>query len=338
MRTVWFHRDYVRFTGGHLKHSHYVGHTAAMPGFVPRIAYTRQPEKESVAEECRLLWPPEVVSAVPDWRPDIDDVLFVAGTDWRFLLKGGYDRLPNPVLNFVQGVRHANVVTELYGYLAHKAIRICVSQEVANAINATGRTNGPVLVIPNGIDVDPAGSGAKLPGVCGVQVVVVGYKRPQLAQPLVELLRAADIEHLGLMQFCRRNEFLEILGESRIAVCLPLEQEGFYLPALEAMAMGCLVVTLDCVGNRGFCRHGENCMIAGPTVQSLFETTERMLRLPAERKERLARQAAATARGYSMDAERESFHALLADIDRIWAAAFSALPPAPTGVTHRPRE
>ena len=28
------------------------------------------------------------------------------------------------------------------------------------------------------------------------------------------------------------------------------------------MASGCLTVTLDCVGNRGFCRHDENCLIA----------------------------------------------------------------------------
>ena len=39
-----------------------------------------------------------------------------------------------------------------------------------------------------------------------------------------------------------------------MAVTLPNHEEGFYLPALEAMAAGAIVVCPDCTGNRGFCR------------------------------------------------------------------------------------
>ena len=53
--------------------------------------------------------------------------------------------------------------------------------------------------------------------------------------------------------------------------CLPRAEEGFYLPALEAMASGCLVVTLDCIGNRGFRRHDDNCLVAESSPESLFQ-------------------------------------------------------------------
>ena len=147
-------------------------------------------------------------------------------------------------------------------------IRICVSQEVADAISATGRTRGPVLTIPNGIDVTPvAPAGEVSPAVYGARrrpLTIVGYKRPDLARDLSGRLDAKRREHLLLTEFRERSTFLALLTQSRVAVCLPYEQVGFYLPALEAMASGCIVVTLDCIGNRGFCRHDENCLIAGP--------------------------------------------------------------------------
>jgi glycosyltransferase involved in cell wall biosynthesis len=54
-----------------------------------------------------------------------------------------------------------------------------------------------------------------------------------------------------------RSEFLERLSRARVAVTLPNHEEGFYLPALEAMAAGAIVVCPDCTGNRGFCRDRE---------------------------------------------------------------------------------
>ena len=318
MRTVWFHRDYAVFTGGHLKHSHYVGHVACMANFVPRIAFGCEPANDGLAEERRQLWPSETVESVSDWAPHRGDILFVAGKDWRYLLAGGFDQLPIPIINFVQGIRHAKAGTELYGYLARKAIRICVSQEVADAINATGRTHGPVLVIPNGIDIDPVSTSAGSLAIRKTQVLVSGYKRPDLAQPLSQLLAGAGIQCVNLTRLRCRHEFLEQLAESHVVVCLPLAEEGFYLPALESMAKGCLVVTLDCVGNRGFCRNEENCLIAEPTAESLFAATKRVLNFSVERKERIVSEALATARLHSLAVERTMFQALLADIERIW--------------------
>ena len=323
-RTVWFYRDYVRLTGGHLKHSHYFDHVRRMPGFAPRITFGAEASNESQARERRRLWPAGDGVMAERWEPADRDVLFLAGVDWRYLHGSRLEALANPRINLIQHVRHAHEDTELYRYLSQRAVRICVSQEVADAISATGRTNGPVLTIPNGIDVAPFDSvgGCSPAGFDGRRrpVTIVGYKNPDLARTLSERLEAANIEHLLVSEFLDRNAFLALLGESRVAVCLPREREGFYLPALEAMASGCLVVTLDCIGNRGFCRHDENCLIAEHDPESLFRATKRVLAMSVPERERMHRQASDTAAAHSLEVERQRFHAILGDIDRLWSA------------------
>ena len=321
-RTVWFYRDYLRFAGGHLKHSHYFDYVRRMPGFAPRITFSVEPSNESQARERRRLWPAGEDVMAERWVPAGRDVLFLAGVDWRYLRRNGLETLANPRINLIQGVRHAHEGTELYRYLSERAVRICVSQEVADAISATGRPNGPVLTIPNGIDLAPfeAVVGGSPAGFDGRRpITIVGYKRPELARTLSERLDAANIEHLLVCEFLDRSAFLALFGESRIVVCLPKEREGFYLPALEAMASGCLLVTLDCIGNRGFCRHDENCLIAGNDPESLFRATKRALAMAVPERERMQRRAGDTGAEHSLKVERQRFHAILGDIDRLWS-------------------
>ena len=353
VRTVWFHRDYQGLTGGHVKHSHYFDHVLRMPGFAPKIAFRGEPSNESHALERRALWPAGDEGPAARWEPGRRDVLFLAGVDWRYLAESGLESLPNPRINLIQGVRHAHEGTERHRYLAHRAIRICVSREIADAISATGRVEGPILTIPNGIDVQPTapaeGDLAAAHRARPRPITILGYKRPGLARALSRRLDEERIAHPPATEFLDRRRFLERLAESRVAVCLPFAEEGFYLPALEAMAAGCLVVTLDCIGNRGFCRHEENCLIVEPGLDSLFDVAKKALALPAPEREALLRRARDTAAGHSLDTERARFHAVLEDVDRLWrtdrqdgearAAAPAGSPrPAPAMPdAHRPR-
>ena len=197
-----------------------------------------------------------------------------------------------------------------------------MSREVADAITATRRTNGPVLAIPNGIDVatfHPAQGGS--PAAYETRrsaVTIAGYKSPDLARALSERLDAQRIEHWLVTNFLDRDEFLGLLAESRVAVCLPRAEEGFYLPALEAMAKGCLVVTLDCIGNRSFCRHEDNCMVAEASPESLLRMIGRVLAMPAAERRHVHRRARDTAVEHSLEVERKRFHEILGDVDRLW--------------------
>ena len=209
---------------------------------------------EFAAGERRKLWPVAEGETAEGWEPEAGDVLFLAGADWRYLAERGLGDRANPRINLVQAVRHAREDSDLYAFLSERAVRICISFEVARAISATGRVRGPVLTIPNGIDVAPfePAEGASPAGFEDrpASVTLVGYKRPELARALSERLHREGIEHELPTGLLGRSAFLASLAGSRVAVCLPHAEEGFYLPALEAMASGALVVTLVIGWNR----------------------------------------------------------------------------------------
>ena len=325
-RTVWFYREcWPRLTGGHLKHSHYFDHVARIPGFEPAITFGEEPSEPSFARERDRYWPAGPDGPVGRWDPRPHDVLFLEGaSDWPFLARSGLVNLANPRINFIQHVRHACEDNVRYRYLVERAIRICVSQEVADAIAATGRANGPILTIPNGIDISPfapAGEGSPAGYETRPEsLTIAGHKSPELARNLSECLNSHAIAHRLLADFLDRRGYLARLAESRIAVCLPNVTEGFYLPALEAMAMGCVVVTVDCIGNRGFCLHEENCLVAERSPESLYAMTQRALVMSAPERTDMQRRARETAVRHSLEAERTRFHAILRDVDRLWRA------------------
>lgn len=73
--------------------------------------------------------------------------------------------------------------------------------------------------------------------------------------------------------------------------------EGFALPPLEAMATGAAVVTTDAHGNRDFCRHEENCLMAGADSAAVSAAIQRLLEDP-ELRARLGEAGRATAASY----------------------------------------
>ncbi len=324
-RTIWFHRAFKGITGGEVKHSHYFDHVRQMRGFAPRVAFTGGPLNEALAKERRRLWPVGNINGGAGWTPSAGDVLFVAGTDWRYLSAMSLDGTNHPRINLVQAVRHADPDTELWSYLPRRAIRICVSAEVADALAATGRPRGPIIAIPNSTDLPPWDWGDQTPHSAWAarprRIAIVGYKRPELAMAVSECLARRSIAHEAVMGFRHRGAFLGMLAETQVAVCLPNPTEGFYLPALEAMASGCVVVTLDAVGNRSFCHDGKNCIVARPDGESLAKAVAHTLRLSDAARDGLLAGAAETVAAHALQVERSRFHALLGDVDRLWAEA-----------------
>ena len=317
-RVVWFYREYTGLTGGQVKHADYFEHVRRMPGFAPKLTLGGEPLGARLERERQQLWPVAPSDLAARWVPEAGDLLFLAGVDWRYLRSRGLEHLRNPRINLIQGVRHAEAGSELYGYLGQRAIRVCVDEGVADAIHATGRTNGPIMTIANGINVGQRPMARMPPSRTWPTVTVVDYKRPDLGLALRRQLDQAGIPYVALASFLPRRAFLHLLAASDVAVCLPLEEEGFYLPALEAMAAGCITVTLDCVGNRGFCHDRRNCFIAQPTGQALFAAVQEAVKVPPAAREAMFRSASETVQQHSLAAERTRFHALLENIDDIW--------------------
>jgi glycosyltransferase involved in cell wall biosynthesis len=294
-----FRRDFHGLTGGHLKVWHYFRHALESRRFVPRVFLT--PASERGPENP---WCGDAEPALGTWNPAAAAAVFVAGLDWIDVP----DPCPAPVINLVQGVRHATADDPRRRFLARRAVRICVSAEVADAIRGTGEVNGPVHVIPNALDLadlPPA------PADRDIDVVVAGLKNPALARGVARELVAAGLRVECLMAPLPRPEFLAKLGRARVAVTLPLECEGFFLPALEAMAMGCLVVCPDCVGNRGFCRDGETAFRPAATLDALVAAARAAVAADPAAARALRSAAAAEVERHGLDRERRAFLAIL---------------------------
>jgi glycosyltransferase involved in cell wall biosynthesis len=104
-----------------------------------------------------------------------------------------------------------------------------------------------------------------------------------------------------------------------VTVFLPNPTEGFYLPSLEGMALGTLVVCPDCVGNREHCRPSENCFRPAYDLDDIVEQAEVALALHTNVADDMRAAALATARDHDLPEERRAFHAVLAQLDELWA-------------------
>lgn len=248
------------------------------------------------------------------WDPKQADVLFLAGLDWQAVSNRN---LEIPTINLIQGVRHADEGNPLREYLRQRAIRICVSQEVCNAITATGIVNGPIVTIPNGIAV-PLLDKMESTIDKNIEILISGLKNPLFAHKLAGKLQ--ENGHPAVVELYKmpRNQYLEKMSKARIAILLPLEREGFFLPALEAMAMGCLVVCPDCIGNRSFCLDGVNGFRPDYNIDAVLASVLQAIALDKSRREAILKESRLTTEQHNLAKERSAFHKLLTNLEKIW--------------------
>jgi glycosyltransferase involved in cell wall biosynthesis len=313
VRIVLFHRKYRRLHGGHLKVWHYFNHVLTAPGFDARIQFDAGSSWDSSNPWIKMA--DRVVDPGIGVRPD---ALFVAGRDWQRLDGLGLLDRGIPILNLIQHVRHAADWSIQSAYLGRKAIRLCVSQQVADAVEAAG-SRGSTIVIPNGIDVPIVAPDS--PDMRPVELLIAGLKQPALAVRAAERLAAPGRSIAVLTDHVSRDAFLDAMRRARVTLFLPNEEEGFYLPALEGMALGTIVVCPDVVGNRSFCTPGVNAFRPAFRLDDVVHDAETALRLEGPAAKVLRRGGTETARNHSLDAEREKFHQVLADLDALWAGS-----------------
>jgi glycosyltransferase involved in cell wall biosynthesis len=271
MRRVLFFRDFGAFTGGHLKVWHYFEHLRASEAFDPQIYFSAQSRLDETNP-----WVANGVPLLQSWEVRKDDVVFLGGIDW--LLVPCPEQLNEPevtIVNLVQSVRHADPSDPKYSFLDRPATRICVSDEVAIAIKATGRVNGLICMIRAGIDQSDLPS--PLPqSKRDVPILIAGFKNPSFAQDLSSCLSQRKIDHRLLIDWLPRPRFLDLLSRSSIAILLPTEREGCFLPPLEAMHVEAVVICPDVPGTRGHCIDRVNCMHVPYRVNDVVAAVEFM--------------------------------------------------------------
>lgn len=292
---VLFHRTYGGFTGGHFKFNDYLDHLESSEFASPYIYIDPSSSPDHIWQKHARL--------IHDYDPLDADVLFLAGLDWRALKEYPCIDEKKIIFNLIQGMRHADPTHELYSYLSRKAIRICVSPEVRNAIVATGRCNGPVHIIPNGICHESLPT-PKHP--LSYDIFISGIKRRGLALDLNERLQQLGLTVDCIIEPIPRDLYLSRVAQAQVIIVLPYAAEGFYLPALEAMALKKPVVCLDCIGNRSFCHHEKTCLIADTNSNDIIESALKLFK-DNEFADWISRNGFIESQWYNLKRERKTF-------------------------------
>lgn len=312
-RHVLFYRDYQRFQGGHLKVWNYFNHLQSTNIYLPHIYFS-----PNSLEDASNPW--NSSSKLTQWQPETADILFLAGLDWGAVLNhpaylARKDKLP--VINLIQGLSHADPKDIKFNFLREKAIRICVSQQVADAIQATGQVNGPVFTIPNGIDL------SSLPQVLdaakkNIDLLIIAIKKPQLGLDLEQQLKNKYATLKTISSLLPRAEFLSLLNQAKQVLCLPHVAEGFYLPALEAMALGAIVICPDCIGNRSFCLDQHTCLLPNYEIKDILQALDRANALTEQQRQMIIKNAKQQIQMHSLEQEAQQFLAIMRDLPSLW--------------------
>jgi glycosyltransferase involved in cell wall biosynthesis len=312
---VLFFRDFRRFTGGDLKVWDYFNHVRSSPRHEALIRFT----EDSVWGEDNP-WSSmreHVVRFGEAFRPD---VLFLSGVDWRMIERADRPESPIPIINLIQHVLHADPNDKLgrYRFLPHKAIRICVSPEVTRALEQTGRVRGPIFTIPDAVDLERLAGFARN-GTGDLDLLVLANKQPERGRAILERLGGDHRSHIVEVR-SPQDEVLDLISRAAVTVFVPNPKEGFYLPALEGMALGTIVVCPDCVGNRSFCIDRDNCFRPAYEVDAIVSDAREALAQRGELGGMIDR-ATRTAARHDLREERRAFLEILERVDQLWAAA-----------------
>lgn len=313
-QSILFYRDYGGFTGGHLKVWDYFNHVQFSSRYSPFIYFT--PQSSWTANNPWANIDQKFILSQPLEKPNL---IFMEGLDWQFLDERYKNNSPIPIINLIQHVRHAYPNNPRYPFLKHKAIRICVSAEIKTYLEATDQVNEEIFVIPCGLDLN------LIPEAIDWhqkenKILIAALKEPELGQTLkIELEKLGKNVELLTAQL-PRTEYLQKLNRVKVTLFLPnqTEGEGFYLPALEGMAVETLVICPDCIGNRSFCRSGRNCLRPEYTIESLLKATQQALQYSQTQIEEMLTHAKQTVHEHNLLKERQAFLEILDNIHEIW--------------------
>jgi hypothetical protein len=290
----------------------YFQHIRSTSKFVPRVFFS--PGSSDLADTP---WAKDSAFVLDRWEPCEADIWFLAGKDWLAVPEELRADPPVPVINLIQHTRHFDPSDIRYSFLHYPAVRICVSQEVEAGLRDTGLVRGPVYTIPNCLDFSTFPSPLS-PRERRWTIFIGALKAPEIGQVLATRLSEIGFSSCLMLEQVPRKEYLNLINQSRVALLLPHQREGFYLPALEAMALEAVVVSPDCIGSRSFCIDEYNCLQPEYSVDALIVAANRALSLTDKARTRVIQNARQTATQHDISIERKAFLQILERIDDLW--------------------
>lgn len=304
-RSISFHRQYYAYTGGHQKVHDYLLHTTRATGFAPDLFLDNKS-----AINTQLFDNLPGVTYSQQYRPDNFDVAFLAGMDWQ-----AYAPFFDPKqvkINLIQHVRHGDPKHPLHQFLQHRAVRLCVSEAVKQAIEPYA--NGPCIAIKMGYQM------AEVKARKTQDLYILATKQPKLGKGICQWAQQKGLSVVLHDSPVERRQVHQAMAESRVTLTLPNKTEGFYLPGIEAMALSGWAIVPDCIASREYTLKGANISSCELSMQSCQQAVEQALaesgKWLAWLKQRRGRQITS---GYQLDAEGEHYRRVLKDLDALYS-------------------
>lgn len=300
-KTMLFFSNFNVLRGAHVKIFDYFNYTNMRADIKPILCVA----ENSKVEFAKAALPEnvEIISAPID-----ADMFFFSGRQWGIPEAAGIEIKHKPVINIVQAIKHANPRDDRYRFLSLPAMRICVSSQIATSISMVVEVPGPLHTISPGSDVHERIDLVKAPK--SKRVFIAGVKAKELARNLAEVLQEENFEVDLCIGQVPREEYLQRLAAAEIAVLLPMLEEGFFLPALEAMILGTIAIVPDCVGSRDFCIDGQTCLVPARTVGGLHSAVHALWHNP-EYCDRLKDEAFKISAPYTAENEKLNYYKAL---------------------------
>jgi hypothetical protein len=220
------------------------------------------------------------------------------------------------VVHLVQNTRHANP-TFADGYalrlLARPMARIMVSEQVMDACRPHLNESSPSTTIVEAHDWGFFHRHRE-GGLSGpVRVAYTTWKSGVGVE--VQRSLASRFAFRSIRRTASWHEVRDLLHWCDVFLSCPGPQEGFYLPGLEALAAGAIVVTPDVGGNRAYCRFGENCLLVNlDRADDYVRSLEELRDAAPSRVQTLRRRGYDSLPAHSLDRERAAFDRFLIDV------------------------
>lgn len=250
-------------SGGHLKVLDYAVHAAEL-GFEVNVVFKDEnPNQNSIffrKPYFRRSRASINFCTANTFRPSTQEtILFSLPSDWKWIEKLFAGALESQrVIHLIQNTRHSNHYFQegfARALLAKNFFRICITNQVRDSILPYVENDRTETVI-HGFDTRHFEPNAFSLEKKGLRVCVNEFKSDIGSQVFTALRKShPKLRLVKIKKGASWGKIKQQLSKSDVFLGSPDPQEGLYLPGLEAMSSGCLLIQPDAGGTALYSRH-----------------------------------------------------------------------------------
>lgn len=328
-RTMYFLTPTFRPVGGVVKIFDYVNH-AIEDGYEPVICCPQRFE-----EDLPLFQIPRFSQLTPDYglkfvpleRASVGphELAYFSWPLHYRLLEERMSRWTahEQVIHIVQNVRHSNP-NFAQGYalrlLTRPMSRIMTNDVVLEAtrpyLNESSLTETINLGHEAGFFSHTRSNGFRSP----IRVAYTTWKS-DVGDRVAERVQGGKpgprFEFAAVREYVSWQRLRELYQWADVFLATPNPEEGFYMPGLEAMEAGAIVVTPDAGGNMAYCDFGSNCLgVELENPESYAEALHNLADGDVSKIHEIRQKAYASISGFTLENERQGFMDFLEKLKR----------------------